>query len=449
MAGKEILASIDDLPSEDFTALAKRLGTQLWNAGVHFEGQPYPAGPRPLVLSAQEAAAVTDAARDLHALLERVAELYREHAAVREFFPRYAHAAHWLAADTGTHPDVFVCRFDGALIDGRFRIMETNTACPGGVIQNGIVHRLWSQTVSEELGLDLTLFTDPPQAQDPRLFTRRLVGLHERNTGRVPEAAAVVQLRGKYANEVDWISEGLRAAGVETRIADARSFVRSPGGALLLDGRRVDLTYNKLDQVDLVRTPEAIGYLDAAAAGDVTFVNGLLAQCVLNDKSVLALLTDERYRPLFHTTEQGVFDRHVPWTRRIAPGDTTTPDGTQHDLATYVLKDRTRLIMKPTDKTRGEGVVVGPFTDKRTWEAALTTALAQPDAYVAQHYLPLAASNLRPYTGGDRRRMTYGIDTYLFDGEFAAFQCRASLDPVVNIGKRGMLLPVVVQEARR
>ncbi len=448
VAGKEILGIIDDLPAEDFTALADRLGTELWNAGVHFEGRPYPASPRPLVLSAEEAAAVTDAARDLHALLERVAALYREHADVREFFPRYAHAEHWLAADTGTRPDVFVCRFDGALVDGRFRIMETNTACPGGVIQNGIVHRRWAQAVSEELGLDLTPFTDPPQAQDTGLFVRRLVALHERKTGRFPESAAVVQLRGKYANEVDWISEGLTAAGVETEIADARSFVRSREGTVLLDGRRIDLAYNKLDQVDLIRTPEAVAYLDAAAAGDVTFVNGLLAQCVLNDKSVLALLTDERFRTLFGPAVQDVIDRHIPWTRRVSSGATTVPDGTRHDLAAYLRKDRARLIMKPADKTRGEGVVIGPFTDQPVWEAALDTALAAPDTYVVQRYLPLAASDLRPYSGGRRCRMTHGIDTYLFDGDFAAFQCRASLDPVVNIGKRGMLLPVVVEEAR-
>jgi diaminobutyrate-2-oxoglutarate transaminase len=39
--------------------------------------------------------------------------------------------------------------------------------------------------------------------------------------------------------------------------------------------------------------------------------------------------------------------------------------------------------------------------------------------------------------------MVYGLDAYVFNGKLAGLQARASVDPVMNIGRRGVLLPVI------
>jgi hypothetical protein len=419
---------------------------RLREAGIHFEGRSYPAAIEPLVLSSNAAEQIKQASADVHAILERVAELYRLNQDVRDFFPRYRNAEHWMRVDNGVRPDIFVCRLDGVLIGGRYRIMETNTACPGGVIQTGMIHRIWSRLVEEALGVDTHAFVVQPAEKDPRLFVRRLIDVHQRRIGTPPETAAVVMLNGKYSNEVDWISRGLADLGVKTTVADAASFTWSGSGALMLGDTSVDLTYNKLDQVELVRIREAQPYLDASAAGAVTFLNGLLAQCVLNDKSVLALVTDDRFTDLFTDQERRVINNHIPWTRRVAPGVTMTADGTRSELIEYLARDKDRLVLKPTDKTRGEGVVIGPEASQGKWEAAIASAVSTAGGFVAQAHLPLSEVTVRVGAGSHAERMVYGIDTYLFDGEFACFHVRASLDPVINIGQRGLLMPVVVDK---
>jgi hypothetical protein len=48
---------------------------------------------------------------------------------------------------------------------------------------------------------------------------------------------------------------------------------------------------------------------------------------------------------------------------------------------------------------------------------------------VAQTYLPLSTIEVRSGAEHDPSVMGYSVDTFLFDGEFAGFLCRASLDP--------------------
>jgi uncharacterized circularly permuted ATP-grasp superfamily protein len=442
----DLPATILHLPSNVHREMTLALVSGLREAGIHFEGRPYPAAIEPLVLSQAEADQIIQASVAVHGVLERVAELYRSNQAVRDFFPRYQNATRWISVDNGLRPDIFVCRLDGVLIDGQYRVMETNAACPGGVIQTGMIHRIWHSLVKENLDVDTRAFAAQPTEEDPRLFVRRLIDLHRRRTGARPETAAVVMLNGNYRNEVDWISRGLTDLGTDTVVADATDLTWSGTGPVTINGARVDLTYNKLDQVELIGTPEAAGYLDAAAAGAVTFVNGLLAQCVLEDKSVLALLTDDRFAGLFASRERKVIDEHIPWTRRVVPGVTAAPDGTQAGLFEYLSKDRNHLVIKPTDKTRGEGVVIGSETTPGEWEAAIAAAASTRGGFVAQTKLPLSQSWLRRERDGQAEKMVHGIDTYLFDGQFASFHVRASLDPVINIGHRGRLMPVLIEK---
>jgi diaminobutyrate-2-oxoglutarate transaminase len=42
--------------------------------------------------------------------------------------------------------------------------------------------------------------------------------------------------------------------------------------------------------------------------------------------------------------------------------------------------------------------------------------------------------------------MNHGIDAFMFGGKFAGYMCRASVDTIINVGRRGMHVPVAIEE---
>ena len=155
-------------------------------------------------------------------------------------------------------------------------------------------------------------------------------------------------------------------SGVPARHVDATELRRGAGFGVRAGDFALSLTWNKLDQVRLIRTPAASQYLDAMAAGEICMVPTLLAHCVLDDKMVLAFLTDPAWASPFTREERDAITRHIPWTRVVRPGKCIAPDGSMTDLMTYATEQQRHLVLKPSDRTRGEGVLIGPETTPAT-----------------------------------------------------------------------------------
>lgn len=440
------LPEIEGLPADRYLEIQDQLGGDLADQGVDFEGRRFPASLSPVVMDRKLDATMRAGILALHRILVRVAESYRVDPEIRDFFAAYRPAERWLTQGPDDGADVFVCRLDGVPAGDSFHVTETNTSCPGGVIHNGVVNRQWFATVQKHFdSISEAQYDLSPQTRHQDLFVTKMIAEHVRRTGNPPQAAAVVNFNGKYRNETDWIVAGLQSHGVPTQVADASQFTVSDSGALQIDGQVIDLVYNKLDSVELIRSPAAETYLDGSCrtAAPTTSLNRLIASVVLNDKSVLALLTDPVLIDRFSAEEQRTIRAHVPWTRRLVPGKTDDPDGASIDLMDFVSRGRDRLVLKPAHGTRGRGVVVGPAVTDQEWREAVTSAATGGPRYVVQQYLPLPTLSV-PAHGGETHLMSYGIDTHVLAGEFAGYQCRASLDPVINIGKRGMMVPVLV-----
>lgn len=229
--------------------------------------------------------------------------------------------------------------------------------------------------------------------------------------------------------------------GVSAAAADARRIVRTGDGVGVDGNCGISLVYNKLDQVKLINDSDAVAYLDAAADGDICFVNSLMAQCVLNDKGILALLSDPHFEAAFTPEQRRVIDAHVPWTRILSDQPTTLPDGASGMAAEYAVQHRVDLVLKPRTGTRGRGVVIGVETPQDAWERAVS-GVASARTHLLQSYLPLP--NILVPRGGKMHHMCYDLDTFVFQGQFAGFMSRASTESIVNVGRNGVLLPVVV-----
>ncbi|XIA67496.1 hypothetical protein ACFIOY_18755 [Bradyrhizobium sp. TZ2] len=201
-----------------------------------------------------------------------------------------------------------------------------------------------------------------PFARDPSCFVRELASTYRAATGRELHTAAVVNFRGRYTNEVDLIVSGLKEAGVNAVSLDVSATKRTPRGLVAPDGELIELVYNKLDVREIIGAGECTDYLDACAAQEVVSINPWISQWVLSDKAILAVLSDDRFSSHFSADQLELIARHIPWTRLVRAGVTTDPEGRRIDLIAYIQENRANLVLKPSNATRGEHVLVGCLT---------------------------------------------------------------------------------------
>ena len=242
--------------------------------GLHFEGRSYPVSLRPLVLDPQAERSVIRIAEQFVSILDKAAMLYCADAQVRDCFPSYHSVTRFITSLPRLEPLVRICRLDG-LIDnhGRYRIVETNTEGPGGVIQAGVAARIWAQAENPlTSAMTLDVYRQPFVA-NPDCFLHELLSTHRQLTSRSPSRAAVVNFRGRYKNEVDWMIRGLNRLGVDATLVDAPDLRRKSGRLMDSAGVPLDLVYNKLDVRDLLDEPTVEQYLTATANHEATCIN--------------------------------------------------------------------------------------------------------------------------------------------------------------------------------
>ncbi|MEV6071903.1 hypothetical protein AB0L82_35640 [Nocardia sp. NPDC052001] len=380
---------------------------------------------QPLIVESTEGAGIRDAAQRLHPLFERVAQLYLQRSDVRDLFPEYQKLLGWLRAAPHLDPINRICRIDGTNSESaRYRVLEMNAVCPGGVTFVPRMHRHWSTQIDTA---DVSSAARQRLVEDRLLFARALQTCHREQFGTNARSAFIVTLRGRFDIEVAEMIEDLTALGVETTTVDARA-IRLREGLVVDDrGRRADLVYSNLDQLDLITDPDLEHYLDAAVSGQACFVNPLLSQCIIGDKRCLAVLSAPAFATDFDPAERALLEAHIPWTRVLDRHDTALLD--------HLDANQGRFVLKPANRLGGDGVVIGARTARSAWRAALFNS-AKVGGYVAQEYCPLPTVPGHP-------DLAVGLDTFLFNGQFAGYFARCSTDAVINVTSGGYCLPVI------
>jgi hypothetical protein len=108
----------------------------------------------------------------------------------------------------------------------------------------------------------------------------------------------------------------------------------------------------------------------------VCMINSFRAE--LGSKAALFdLLTDEKLTASFPAAERKAIRDHVPWTRVVTAAKTTHKNHTI-DLPDYVLKHRTKLVLRPNDENAEIHPIFGSECDDSTWERALRQAMRTP-----------------------------------------------------------------------
>ena len=176
--------------------------------------------------------------------------------------------------------------------------------------------------------------------------------------------------------------------------------------------------------------PEAV--FRSFKAGRLSLYNGPI-NMLLNDKRVLALLSEHAESAVFTAEERDVLRRYLPWTRVIGPGEATY-HGATAPLPDLLLAHREELVLKPSRGFQGDGVTCGHLTPPDTWARLVAEAVAQ-GGWLAQERV---GSRPYVYQCGDRG---YGIHDVvwgtfcfgeIYGGGFLRMMPRGTGDGVIN-----------------
>jgi hypothetical protein len=129
-------------------------------------------------------------------------------------------------------------------------------------------------------------------------------------------------------------------------------------------------------------------------SGNSLVLNGPISY-VLSDKKNLSLLSEHAASPLFEAQERELIRNHLPWTRTVAP-DFTTFEGRRVHLPDLLVAERERLVLKTRRGSRGDGVLIGRFTEPEAWTEAVRKALDDGLSIVQEFVEP----NPRPHQIG-------------------------------------------------
>jgi uncharacterized circularly permuted ATP-grasp superfamily protein len=348
-------------------------------------------------------------------------------------------------ADTGCRHSSPSARIDGFFTD-RLRHVEYNAESPAGIAYSDHLAEVFdSLPVMRAFRQLFRLRRLPVQARQVAAMVR---AFREWGRDRKP-TVAIVDWKGlPTVSEFEMFRDRFAADGVKAVICDPME-LEYRHGRLYANGTAVNLVYRR------VLTSELLARGDEAAALPRAYLDG--AACVVNTfrakllhkKMSLALLSDERYAPLYTPAQRRAIDDHVPWTRKVAAGPTTYRGEHIDDLPAHVAKHRDELVLKPNDEYGGKGVVLGWTVDQHEWEQALESALTQ--SYVAQEAVPVPWEPFPVALDGVHQLdLAMDMDPYVFEGRASGCLTRLSSSALLNVtAGEGSVVPTFVVEGER
>jgi hypothetical protein len=195
---------------------------------------------------------------------------------------------------------------------------------------------------------------------------------------------AIVEFRQPFqsaeSSEYTLLAEMFAREGCPTEIASPDQ-LEYRNGVLRKGEFAIDIVYRRVRlQEFLVRFdlshPLVRAYKDRA----VCMVNSFRSE-LGGKKAVFDLLTDDAVTHGFPAAEKRAIKDFIPWTRMVQAAKTTYRGHTV-DLPEFVMKHRTKLVLKPNDDSAELNSFRGAETDDLGWEKALRQAMRVP--YVVQ-----------------------------------------------------------------
>lgn len=348
--------------------------------------------------------------------------------------------------DPGYAPVSPTARLDSFLIEDDYSFVELNGESPAGIAYGDAAYEIFLQLPVMRRFSDrynLRRFHGRP------LMLRALLDAYaEFSGGRQPERKphiAIVDFKGlPTQKEFELFKEYFEGEGYPSQVC-APEELEFTGGRLRCGDFEIDIVYKRLlvnEYLPVINERPAL--LDAYRVGAVCMVNSFRSK-LIHKKALFAVLTNERYAPLFNADERAAIARHVPWTRKVRAGK-TEKDGQTIDLLDFIARQPDRLVLKPNDDYGGHGIHIGWSKDGVSWEEALRLALANGD-YLVQERVRTARETF-PALQDDGTvlfsEQLVDLDPLLFNGKVGSAFTRLSSSELANVSSGGGMVPTFI-----
>jgi uncharacterized circularly permuted ATP-grasp superfamily protein len=438
---KELDERILNDPTLDPPLFAKLISTQR-ELGLVFGDRPICPFLRPHIVSRSQYDEVAHAATTVARTFERLVQRALVDEELLHVFGLTAAETRMARIDPGYSGLCVTSRLDAYLTETHFQFLEYNAETPAGV---GDQKQL--EKVLFELGhMQEFLRLHPHWRPEPhkRLLVALVAAYREWGGDAERPQIAIVDWKGvPTESEFRILQKYFAAEGYPTLIADP-SDLGYDGSHLMAGDFRIDILYKRVITHEfLEKCGESHPLARAYADGRVCIANSFRTK-IAHKKAGFAILSDPRYARLFTLEEIAVFQRHIPWTRRVERGMTTF-EGCEHDMLALIRAERERLVLKPNDDYGGHGIFIGWETSAESWEGAMSLALERP--YVVQERVPIKRVQIPTFT--DRVRMEemfIDFNPFLFGNEPEGALVRLSSSSLLNVTSGGGQTALLVLE---
>jgi hypothetical protein len=345
-------------------------------------GRPISPVLRPHFITNRQYAALVKAAESLFSAINRVEHLALGNPALLARMQLLPAERMLAQVDPGYSFFSVTGLLDTALNNGTLRFVSHSADAPAGVVYGDMLADLF--------------YDSPPVKEFRKKYKLSKVGgtkyllsallkAYKDFGGKLKKPRiAIVEFRQPFqsseASEYSLLAEMFTREGCPTEIASPEQ-LEYRNGVLRKGEFEIDLIYRRVRlQEFLIRFdlshPLVRAYKDRA----VCMVNSFRSE-LGRKKAVFDLLTDDAVTHGFPAVEKRAIKDFIPWTRMVQASKTTYRGHTV-DLPEFVMKHRTKLVLKPNDDSAELNSFRGAETDDLGWEKALRQAMRVP--YVVQ-----------------------------------------------------------------
>jgi hypothetical protein len=400
---------------------------------------------RPFFLTATDETRVRQAAETLARIGERVAH---EAIASRTLFDQLGVTdaeERLVRIDPGYGTASTASRVDAFLLPGGLHFAEYNAESPAGP---GYTQRLSElfDTLPIMARFRASHAVRYHQTIEPLLAA--LLDSYREWGGRAqPPTIAIVDWRSVPTwTEFEILRDAFATAGVPTIVCDPGE-LEFDGTTLTAQGHAIDLVYRRVLLNDVLARQDPCAALVRAYEARAVCVANTFRCKLPHKKALFAVLTDPRNARMFTPMEHAVIAAHVPWTRVVADVS-TEKDGHEASLLGIIRRERETLVLKPNDEYGGKGVTLGWEMSAGEWDAALDTALGDPQGtWIVQERIPVRREVFPQFDAdGDltMRDVLVDLAPYLFRGRMVGYLTRLSATGLANVTSGGGQVPAFV-----
>ena len=420
---------------------------------LYYKKKYSPVGLVPFVLQPRSAAALKALAASIFRFQLKAPALYRDNRfGFAELIKLERGTQGWFERGPWREPKPWelLVRPDFALKPGPGGalspvLFELNSLMLGGIYMHSVIMGIVDRGLLPKVGLPARKLGLKPTADNIE-FLRRWITRSRARAGFAKDGAiAMLEALppGGGFSELPDITRAFCRAGLAAVHGDPRE-LELKNGRYFLRGVQVGFAYRDFSFEDAGgpgnrRLKAFAQFWDEGRAAP-----GLGAD--FDQKGILECFTSPAFSSLFSRSEARRLKAHVPWTRVLGERRSESLEGRRVDLPAYTLKNRERLVLKPSWSSGGDGILIGWKATDARWRRAVDKALKVPGSWAVQEYIDVPRRSTTYLRDGIIQRKdcssTLGV---FFDGENCAYHARVSTKDIVNVAQGGAMSAVYIE----